>query len=824
LPAVGVCAALAFAMLIFTIVSFNNYIDYATGYRTRTMEHILLAEIADATTFTTVTAQEAASNHEVVAAFQARDIDEMRRLLTRRNDFDRGIYYTVLDADAIVLLRTENANAGDSKADVPSIQRALAGETVTLNEAGAVSNLSIRTNTPILDNNDNVIGVIASAVRFDNVEYLDRLQSQHDIDVVVYLHDTVVASTLIGNQRLNDQIMDADIYQALFQQRMGTLRADRQISGIPFHTFFTTLNGYDGQPLAVIMIGSSAAGNQAVINSTILGLILMTGVGVALTAIIMAFVSRQITNPVKRLVNIVRQLRHGKVDIAHDNVKIPNDEIGELTKDAYRLGEIVQGLSSEIIKFSHMLIVEGDIEYRIPAEKYSNTYKEMMDGINGFLDDFADDMLYFIGELANITNGKFNVEIRPMPGKKMILPQTMQGIRDILISFNDEILALAQNAAHGNLKSKVDKNKYTGNWNEIASTLNSLLSSVEEPLTAMETALSQMKQGEFKAAHISSDYNGVFDTVKSALNDTSETVLSYIDEIAITLKAMSAGDLTATTKLQFIGAYKPIQTAIITIQQSLNQILSDINESSTKVAQHSQAITSSAQMLAQGAQLQSSSIQEISASVNVIYEKALESNNSTIDANTNAAISKQHVEQGNLSVQTMTDTMNEIKAASDSISTIISVITDISFQTNLLALNASVEAARAGEHGKGFAVVAEEVRNLAGRSQQSASDTGGLIEKSSNSVTAGIKANLEVVSSFDSIASNIVEISEIISKISAISTEQLGIIERVNANVNEITRVVMDNSASAEQSAAAAEELSEQAELLREKVGYFRLV
>lgn len=167
--------------------------------------------------------------------------------------------------------------------------------------------------------------------------------------------------------------------------------------------------------------------------------------------------------------------------------------------------------------------------------------------------------------------------------------------------------------------------------------------------------------------------------------------------------------------------------------------------------------------------------------------------------------------------------MSEISESSGEIGKIIKTIEDIAFQTNILALNAAVEAARAGEAGKGFAVVADEVRNLASKSAEASKNTSNLIENSIRSVENGNRIADATAQSLLKAVQGTEEIIKVIGKISNASGEQAESINQVTLGVDQISSVVQTNSATAEESAAASEELSGQAQIMKDLVGKFRL-
>ena len=288
-------------------------------------------------------------------------------------------------------------------------------------------------------------------------------------------------------------------------------------------------------------------------------------------------------------------------------------------------------------------------------------------------------------------------------------------------------------------------------------------------------------------------------------------------------QAIAGGDLAQQMQVQGRDEVAELQRALLQMQQGLGALVAQVRDASSSIANASQEIAQGNQDLSSRTEQAASNAQEAVASLSQLTATVQQTASSSQLANQLvSATAATATHGGQVAAQAVTS-MQGIAHSSRKIGDITGLIDSIAFQTNILALNAAVEAARAGEQGRGFAVVAGEVRNLAQRSAQAASEIKQLIGDSVAAVDGGVRQVEDAGQAMQDIVTSVQRVTDIMGEINSAAAEQAAGIGQVHDAVGEIDRMTQQNAALVEQSAAGAESLREQAARLAQVVRQFHL-
>lgn len=349
-----------------------------------------------------------------------------------------------------------------------------------------------------------------------------------------------------------------------------------------------------------------------------------------------------------------------------------------------------------------------------------------------------------------------------------------------------------------------------------------VLETILEPLHAIEDVAMELTEGNL---HSTLEYHSDDEIGKLAhsMRKSIRILGTYVDDIDRSMKLFSEGNFDVHPEVEWRGDFVGILNSFMAFQASMAGTIKGIQNVSNEVSGAAEQVASSSNDLADGATNQAAVVEELTATVTGVSEQVEKNSQSAKEISVKVDELGNAISESNGKMHEMVDSMHEISEASKEIDKIITTINEIASQTNLLALNASIEAARAGEAGKGFAVVANQVNVLADQSAQAAKESATLIETSVKAVEKGMVIAGQTAAQLEEVAENSKLITTEVTNIAETLETQTTEIKQINEEIEQINDVVQTNSATSEECAAASQEMSSEAESLREMIRKFKV-
>ncbi|MDG4811811.1 methyl-accepting chemotaxis protein [Hydrogenovibrio sp. 3SP14C1] len=400
------------------------------------------------------------------------------------------------------------------------------------------------------------------------------------------------------------------------------------------------------------------------------------------------------------------------------------------------------------------------------------------------------------------------------------------GVNQSVVQIHNMVLMLrdtANNLRNGVLEPvKSNDTVLSGDYADVMNDIEVSMNRIGETVQDISRTLESLSRGDF-SKRVTAEARGEFVTLKDAINTTVEGLEAFVEEVALVQTSISEGDLTKLVAGTYHGKMAVLKDTLNSSTRNISEMIGKVGSVTRLVADESRSIADGSESISTRIQQQTVSLERTSTQMMQMTNTVRSNADSANNANHMTQDAQQKLTEGVQIMQKALESMDQMSEASQKINDIITLIDGIAFQTNLLALNAAVEAARAGDHGRGFAVVAGEVRNLAGKSSDAASEIKKLIE---NSVAISDQSGHYVKETSDALSqlnASMGEISAMISTIAKASNEQAIGIDDVSQAISEMDSTTQQNAGLVEEAAAGSQDLLQQSSDLLSLVREFKV-